>query len=456
MQAVTDRFHLPGVAARLRYTLGLDSPRSKVVWDKAFGIAKTLGRKLVNVEPWADEDVSNCYVGGKRKIYERAFRHMPSYYSPRWEKVKAFVKIEKYTYYSKIDRIPRPIQPRSMYYRAYLSKFMKPIEKKMKSLVMPGCVLPFMAKGLSSLKLAERFCAMWGRFTSPVALSLDLSKFDGTIHPELKKLENTFYRFMSKDRRFLCCLNAQEKDEYYIMKKTFKHGRCSGDPQTGCGNTLLMAIVCRVIFDWRIEIFANGDDTIVIFERNMLELARERLADFALFGLDVREESCTTDLYDVNWCQSNLTKTAKGHMWIRDYRRVLLTILSNVEYEPIKARSLMLQIAEAEAHQNPGQPIISPVCEWILNNFSGGRRYRFQHHQDSLERRELIRGGEIIAKPSPQDRYEFCRRFLITPDEQVAIENRIIGRLRSFVAGEVLVTEWEGRGVARHPYGVRC
>jgi len=463
-RALVERFHEPGLLARQRYIAGIKTKTSIDLWSRAFSLAKSIG-DTGDFESWSDDKVSSKYSGGKRKAYERAFRDMTENYCRWWAKVTPFVKIEKYTFYDKINRIPRPIQPRSMTYRAYLSKFMKPIEKLMKTIVLPGCEYPFMAKGMSSNDLASTFFKMWSRFTKPVAFSLDLAKCDGTIHPMLKKLENAFYKRFSNDPRFIACLDAQEDDEYKVSitedgrkggaarRWVLKHGRCSGDPQTGCGNTLIMGLVCRSIFTFDLEIFANGDDTIIVMEDNNLPLARELLSRFAYFGLDVKEESCTDDLESVEWCQSKFTVTQRGPMWIRNYKKVLGTILANPEYEPLKIRSLMSQIALAELHQNPGQPIIAPVCAWILSNMGTGKRYKFAFSQHTLKRSKYLDGVSCIDKPSTNDRESFCRATQMSPSMQIALENRIIGELSKLVSTQVKITNWDGcvkRGL--HPH----
>jgi len=469
--ALVNRYHKPGVRARERYHKHVESPESVMLWNSCNSVADLLGKQIIGRRPWTDDMVSLSFTGAKRALYERAYRDMPAHYSNWWATVTPFVKIEKYTFYDKMDRIPRPIQPRTMIYRAYLSKFMKPIEKLMKKLILPGCRYPFMAKGASMPDLAKRYRDMWECFKSPVALSLDLSKFDGTIHPALKTMQNRFFRHFSRDKIFNQCLDANEADEYTVKLngeyRTFKMGLCSGDPQTGCGNTYTMAVVCRAIFDWDIEVFANGDDTIVLMESDKLEQARCALEKFEYFGLDVKEESVAFDLYDTEWCQCKFTKTQNGDNWIRDFRKVLRTILSNVEYQPTRIVSLMSQIAEAELHQNPGIPIVAPVCAWIIDNFpkykrmtSGHRKGKvalgaFQYDQHTITRGNKVGDIPLIRTPTNSDRYLFTKATQIGPSEQVAIENRIIDRLSHFrkllKVDNIRVGQWDDISYQMHP-----
>lgn len=472
-QAIVERFDAPGRAARKRMDDYANVQELEELWARADGLAAKLGNQyLAGGLPWTSEEVSRSFGGAKRKLYEDTYVKIDDrggYYCKWWPNVTAFVKIEKYTYYDKPDRLPRPIQPRTMQYRAELSRYMKEIERRMKKIILPGCEYQFLAKGACSKTLAERFRSMWERFDNPVALCLDLSKFDGTIHPRLKKLENTFYKKFSNDRNFRECLRAQEADLYTPAFSTgfntrpkrlgeFLHGRMSGDPQTGCGNSLIMALVCRVVFDFPCEIFANGDDTNIVLDSKNLVRARECLSKFAAFGLDVREEMVCFDLYDVEWCQCRFTETSVGDRWIRNYKKVIQTLFCNPEYIPGKVKGLMREIAEAEYNQNPGIPIISPVCDWIVKNFKRSKS-KFVHENNIPGHNYAdFRMKDGFVLPTPLDRQRFFDSFHIDSERQVYLETQLIEELKKFDPDNYGVYHWEknsdGTAIRLHPFSL--
>lgn len=430
-------------------------------WEQAFKLARELGRELRFVEAWTPDQVCKSFVGRKRTLYEKAFGRIADNgyeFQKWWANVLAFVKVEKYTFYDKIDRIPRPIQPRTMEYRAELSRYIKPIEGFMKKQILPGCHYPFLAKGQNSAELAKRFLLMWERFANPVALSLDLSKFDGTIHPKLKQLENSYFRQMSSDSNFQKMLDVQEEDEYEPRFQKFgqealpckpgktKSGRCSGDPQTGRGNSIIMAIACRIILSGLdIELFVNGDDTIIIMDAEDLDGAMALvLSGFIKFGLDIKIEGVAREIEDVEWCQSRLCETPVGWRWVRNYQRVLNTIFSNVEYRPHTAKGLCAQIADAELSQNPGVPIIAPVCEWIVNNWKKTHKFAFEH--DTLSRVSQ----DKCTIPDPKMRKWFTELTGIGPAEQERIEQSLISELKMVNFDK---NEYRGWDNIDHPFG---
>lgn len=468
-QALKERFEKPAQEAldRLR---NFDSKEIQdELWRSAFELSDDLGKLyLRGLLPLEDDELLERFTGAKRILYAKALADLRinSSFRKWWGKVSVFVKIEKYTYYDKINRIPRPIQPRSMAYRAFLSKYMKVIETVMKRICLPGCSEPFLAKGENSVTLANRFIRMWERFECPVAVSLDLSKFDATIHPRLKQLENAFYKNFSIDKNFRKCLSIQEsatykprfgrrdnRQEYGKML----HGRCSGDPQTGCGNSLIMGIVCRVVFNVPCEIFANGDDTIVITDKSNLDLVKSNLQHFSAFGLDVRVEDIAFNLEDVEWCQCRLTRTPVGWRWIRNYKKVLMTLFSNIEYTPRKVRGLCRQIAEAELAQNPGVPIVGPVCNWIVNNW--GVSGKFSRQNNTLER--AMMENKVYIEPTTSSRQVFADQQHIDQVEQIYWETRLIDDLKNFnkkFKNNITKTTWEKKQanlpVLLHPFSL--
>lgn len=457
-----ERFLKPAMKARAR--CDHESP----IWSDAFDIARKLGRNLIGVEPYTSEEVVGLVSSRQKKVYQRAYDAM-GVFKKWWGVVEGFVKYEKYSYYDKQDRIPRPIQPRSMSYRAYLAMYMKKIETEMKQWILPGCTVPFMAKGKKNESLALQFKQMWDSFANPVAVSLDLSKCDGTIHERLKKLENCVYKFMSKDSIFRNCLKLQEGPLTKILfplvvngvKKRFQRryaytpsGRCSGDPQTGCGNTLIMAIVCRVVFKGlKIEVFANGDDTIVIMEKNDWVQNQCRMDVFGKFGLDVRVESLHEELEEVEWCQCHLTNTSVGWRWLRSPERILNTVFANPEYTLKNWRSFMKGIAIAELASNPGVPIISPLLKAIID-MNVRAKFIKTSRVDAYERWKLEGGATNInvdVEVSPRMRILFAERFRITAEQQIVIENRFLEDFKSFSPVKISSGDWIKN---LHPHGL--
>lgn len=461
IEAVEERYIKPAEKALSR--LCQYESDNKMEYDRLWTTVSTLAANLGyehlgKLQPWTDDQVCMSFSGSKRKFYQRAFPKVTPYYHKWWAVTTPFVKTEKYVFYQKPNHVPRIIMPKTDVYRAYLSKYIKPIEASMKKWILPGCYEPFLAKGANSYVLADRFIRMVRRFKSPVMMSLDLSKFDATIGSKLKQLENRCFRKMSADARYNACLDAQEEVMAQLKVEGAElgpkrdnriiQGRGSGDPQTGCGNSLLMAVICRTIFDWDCEFHVNGDDTIIVFDKASEDKAMERLQCFAAFGLDVKLEGVAYELEDVQWCQCYLTETQNGWKWVRDPRKVLATLFANVEYKPnADYKGLCAQIAEAELSQNPGQPIIAPICHWITTHWKKGGR--FNHDNHTLHRAIKEHHYPLVSCPTVQDRETFAGRFGTPSNTQLIVETQIIQELQQFETNIASYT-WTGN---THPRG---
>ncbi len=430
------------------------------LWAEAKALARKLARHCYGLRPLTDAEFLSKYSGSKRKRYAAVLGRLLNDEAPNlivWTIIKPFVKVEKYWLYVKMGRISRPIQPRSLEYRAYVGKYISAIERDMKSWVIPGQAFPFVAKGACSEKLASLFLKKWELFAEPVTFGLDMSKFDSTITAELKKLENLVFAAIPSTWLYRGLLALQEKSHRWRLPKGFAERkfntksvfRCSGDPQTGCGNTLLMGVLVTTVFAGvKIEIFANGDDTNVICEKRDLQVLLDRLPRFGVFGCDVKLESPpTSDLEEIFWCQCYLTFCTGRWLWIREWKRTITTILNNTEYDRKNYQKQMRAIAYAEAVQNPGQPIVSEVCRWILDNWRGFGKFR--HHQDTLSRVALEESPTINTNVEPGMRNLFDRRYGISAGVQAIIARDIIDTLKSL--GEDFTRyDWVGQN---HPYG---
>lgn len=432
-------------------------------WMIMAGVARRMGRKLRFMDPMKESEVLRSCTGRQKPIYRKAFEQMPAKVTKKWKVNTPFVKVEKYTYNDKKRRIPRAIMPNHIWTRAYMARFFKPIEKEMKSWILPGQQYPFIAKGASSGKLATLFLEKWMSVRQPVALSLDVTKFDSSIGLGLKKIENLTFRQFSDDPKFREILKFQEQKTRVKLRydergkkrsETIEHDsivRGSGHNQTGCGNCLVMAYSCFAVFyELRVEFFVNGDDTIVIVAAEDLKEAVDRMHRFEYLGLTVRVEQVETNLEKIEWCQCYLTETELGWRWIRKADRVLSTILANVEYRDARYLGLLSSIALCEASVNPGQPIISPLCAYVAK--LGVKKVRSAIGLES-ERRWKLEGSpseaNVLYEVNPRMRCLFEERYGVSPVEQLRIEEQLCSS--QFLA---TVQEYDWMANDTHPVGV--
>jgi len=422
------RFSVPAQAAALRREEG---PH----WDRFEGIMDYIADKVGFVQVMSREQWVNSLEPRQKRIYgnllKRGFRpnkpiRVGEFKDCSWNVVKPFVKWEKYSLHEKEDRVPRPIQPRSLEYRMEVGRRIKAGFHQLAQVVLPGQLWPFMAKGMAKRKLAQLYVSKWKRFASPVALSLDMSKFDSTISARVKSAENRVFRRYDKDRDYQKLLDVQENQHYIVSidgnREVVEQARQSGDPQTGDGNSIVMAAAVESVFDFPHESFCNGDDSDFIFEERHLDSALAAISNLEKFGFSVKVENVARDLSEVRWCQMELIETPEGWRWYRRLERVLTTVSwldVNKDSEEIHHGVVL-----AEYASNPGMPIL---WAFVVKAMAKGGKYKMIEGES--RRRWLAEGAKgwnDLRPPSEQIRQEYSRRYGIDPARQREIEETII------------------------------
>jgi len=431
-------------------------------WVELYKILTKIAREVSHIRPLTPIEFLKTANSRQRPVWERAIRQDRSF-RPSWMTYDGFVKIEKYSYYEKPNRIPRLILPPSDHAKVVMGMHIKPIEKHLKEVVGPGNVYPFMAKGMSSSQLAERFKGMAEQFKNPTFISIDMSKCDSTIGSRLKKLENIVFTNHYSSSDYVKCMKQGEKDFMKVRlhcndgtteTKEIPQCRASGTAHTGAGNTVLVygasAVVLRGLNN---EIFSNGDDTILIVEASDSAEVIHRInsGEYSIFGFDVRIEQIATDIEDVFWCQCYYTVREQGPIWIRDYRKVLQTILSNENYGSPNWLSYLSTICLGEGSTNPGQPIIAPLVSTILK--LRHKRMRLPNENQTTRRWELEgcpSVEELDLEVTARDRDCFHARYGISPVEQLRMEAVNNLALRGLGNEPVRHEYWQNR---IHPVG---
>lgn len=195
---------------------------------------------------------------GKRKQYSRALDSLLEWPVDRSDrKVKAFVKMEKAELLKPQEdgtwkmSDPRIIQARGLRYNVELGRYTRAIEDQLKNLVDPawqahGIMVPVVAKGHNLIKRAQVISRIWNLYDSPVALSLDLSRWDMHVSTELLQLMCQFYLGIFPDpylEDLLASLTDSRCKSTQGVVYTKKHGVTSGDMTTALGNCVAVIVI---------------------------------------------------------------------------------------------------------------------------------------------------------------------------------------------------------------------
>jgi len=253
--------------------------------DKAFTkgcdwVIKSFNDKRKVVAPLTKEVFLRAYGGHKRRVYENAFKSLEtSKLGYKDYRAKVFVKFEKTNFTAKKNPVPRAINPRDPRYHVLLSLYLKRIEKLVfKHLdylwMCPyGGVKKTVMKGLNAIERAKAIHDKWRRFTNPVAIGVDASRFDQHVSVDALEFEHKIYEtyFVGKHKDALAKLLSKQLSNQLIGRTQdgklacrIDGKRMSGDVNTSLGNTLLM---CAMMLSLRDKLmidfeFINDGDTV--------------------------------------------------------------------------------------------------------------------------------------------------------------------------------------------------
>lgn len=304
----------------------------------------------VNVVRCALEKYPMYYSGGKRKTYERAVASLLRwpYDRVRDAMVKAFVKVEP----TKLGADPRIIQTRSPRYHALLGTFVRPAEKVIYRAIDNIFGSRTIVKGLNAGQVGELINEKWNKFTAPVAVGLDASRFDGSVsEPLLKLVHGVLLHMYGEDPELAEYLNHQIKnfgvvpcDDGYI-KYQVHGGVMSGDIDTSLKGCVIM---CALVWSWSrhvgvdIELIDNGDDCVAIMETPELGRFVEGMSEwFKDLHIDVVAEEPVYVIEHISFCQTKPVLGSKGtYVMCRDFvtasvkdSMTMVNIASDIEFK---------------------------------------------------------------------------------------------------------------------------
>lgn len=371
------------------------------------------------------------YSGRKRAANERAIESLGIRdLSPVDAIVDTFVKAEWVS--GAKDGPPRMIQPRSRRFNCYIGRWIKPIEQQVYAALnrmMGGVVV---AKGLNAADRAKYLRSHWDSLTDPVAVLLDVSRFDQHVSYEALCWEHKVYRwFFPQDGEFSKLLSWMRINKGYArtrdgrVKYTLRGKRMSGDMSTALGNVLLMTAVLvsylrksHPVGSYRI--FDDGDDCVLLLERAQVRRAVEQLPNwYRSLGFKLKIEQQTDIFEQIDFCQSR-------PVWSRGRWVMCRNPIPTLEKD-----LMQVQLFRNEAEWR-GKMIAVAGCGLAL----AGDLPVYHSFYSSLGRfgatksNELVSGKDYLAQglevkhhtPDDESRISFYRAFDIAPHNQLLLE----------------------------------
>jgi hypothetical protein len=400
--------------------------------------------------------VVNRYSGRKRTMYENALASLCGSHSTALDaRVKMFVKAEKAWQQAKD---PRPIQARDPRHNIDLASFLLPIEHQLYSLTSfrremgnrPGFrKTRIFGKGANSRQRAQLLLQKWDTFADPRCLSLDCSRFDCHVAPEvLEQIEHFVYLELCDpseraelNRLLAYHLNNKGRSSTGLKYRT-KGKRMSGDVNTALGNCLLMVIMAmtamRTLGVDSYDLLDDGDDILLFLEATEVDRVEGALSEiFRSYGHSLKVEEVARELWDINWCQTKLTQRANGEaVMARDFRKVLATGgTSHRHYDnPKVGMKVMNSVGTCELYLNRGIPILQEYALMLIRE-SGTLEFHSLfdealEHRIGLEFKGTLDMKKVQehAKPMPINdatRVAFELTWGVSVDQQLLLEEQL-------------------------------
>ncbi len=379
------------------------------------------------------EEFVDMFRGRKRTIYSNA---LDEYYEQgvlRKHSISAaFVKCEKVNPL----KAARCIQPRHPVYNIGLGCYLKHIEHRLyKAIAKVFSESDVVIKGYNVQEIGKIVSRKWSRFSDPIAIGLDATKFDMHVSEEMLEWEHSIYKSLYRGDRELARLLTYQIDNKGVgycddgtLRYRVRGRRFSGDMNTALGNCLIM---CAMVYAYAkekqtpIKFINNGDDCVVFMERKHEAQFVDGLDSwFYDLGFRMTREDTVDSLSQVEFCQMRPLLIDGEYVMVRNFdtarEKDSLCLL------PLDSRKAMQKwlyaIGECGLALCGGVPVLQEMYSCYMRNGVPSKMGESVHMQSGM--RLLARGLEAKRKPiTPDARVSFFEAWGYTPDEQIALEN---------------------------------
>jgi len=399
------------------------------------------------------------YTGRKRQRYIEAYRDIIAKgWDERWAIIIAFIKAEKIPCFDGIEwgpwdgkRMPDPrvIQFRTPQYTLLLSSHLEAIEHALYTWTGDPYIrsgLPVIGKTLNHITRGQMIRRKMLRFKHCVVVSLDMSRFDMHVGPELLKIEHQFYKNINHSEQLAKLLKYQISNKCKILSNFLdaegnSHrydvdgNRMSGDKNTAMGNCILcimmLVLLCEHLGVDNYDILDDGDDILWFLEDDDWSRlsSDEIIAKYRSFGMTAKVEAVTDLIEEVLWCQGKPVEFEPGEyrMTRHPFKVMTNTLTSHTLFHDEKQRNDNVHsLGVAELALNQGVPILQEYAIALIRNSPGAKFRtavldRWKHLGEA--RRLGIKLQDQKAKPvTLRTRNSYARAWGISVTEQLRIE----------------------------------
>lgn len=437
------------------------------------------------------EELVLRFPQNRRKRYEKA---LEVYLSCGLEEksciITAFVKAEKLPILE-TDKDPRMIQARGIVFNLLFAQVTKPVEDSHKYYRDPHTNLRIVAKGMNLDQRAHALKSMWNLYRDPMALSLDLSRWDMHVQVPLILQVMGLYRYHTQDPLLEYCISRLLDNICWTNKRInyrVPGGVMSGDMTTALGNCIAVTVIAISFRDivgrvatepdsarqllmgmwprntplhelwlsfiektmehiqtiaehvtcpaW-LSILDDGDDHVIITETHLYPVLRDLLPIWwKIMGHKLTVEGYTTEFNNILFCQHKPFTGVSRTTMVPDPRKVISksTTLTGKYMEDPRAYLRTVWTARAVLHRDI--PILGPFFHKNALSLGYGPMMEvdtreFQHVNSSLHYL-MVNTPEDLCLPreqviSEEDRHLMCRMWGFDPTLQLYMEDMVVG-----------------------------
>ncbi len=379
--------------------------------------------------------VVECYTGGKRKVYERAYNSLfQKSLSVKDSHMRSFTKFEKQAL-NKACRIINPRDPRMV---LVLGKWLKKSEHIYFDAINQAWgahTQHTVLKGVNVVEAAAVMRSKWERFSEPVAVGLDAKKFDMHVSVTALLYEHSVYNdtFDSKMLRKILRWQLNNKGKAYcpdgVVEFQMPGTRSSGDLNTSLGNCIIM---CALIWTFcrergiDAELCNNGDDCVVIMDKSQLAQFSTGLDTwFQTKGFRMEVEPPVDVFERIEFCQASPCWDGRQWRMVRNVRTCLMKdpmCLIPINGE-VSLRRWMGAVGECGSALVPGIPVLREFYRAFSRHGLHASDRMKQHIFRTTSMAERLAGLEGDWEPTPESRASFYTMTGLTPDYQIALED---------------------------------
>jgi hypothetical protein len=290
-------------------------------------------------------------------------------------------------------------------------------------------------KGLNAKQSANHLLVKASRYSNPVFIGLDASRFDQHVSEVALKWEHEVYKgsfvYGVKWLQTLLSWQIDNHGRAYVDNTVVEYKvrgrRMSGDMNTSLGNCLLMSSMVHAYFrelQVPVSLANNGDDCVVIFDSKYLSSVGNLSQWFLSMGFNMKVENPVYDVREVSFCQVNVLTSPGYNICVRNPNVVLSKDLHSVHPFTHHSQYLEWLILNGDCGRNSHGGI--PILEQFYHAFPRGV-VRDKSMLLEMERRRLysIIGGSEQREISDEIRHSMWVAFGYTPDAQIELENML-------------------------------